>query len=98
MNGKKQNNKVYSLQQKYYEVMSKLIYSDMTFSILPGVDLAGEDCDRPRSDSEVSGLDSGTPGITSSSSWTGGSGITDATGCKPRVLLLVLIGEGDCRS
>jgi hypothetical protein len=68
------------------------MYSDITFSVLPDVDLAGERS-RPRSEMAVRGLDIHIPGITSS--WRGGSGAADVARCNARVLLLVLIGEGD---
>jgi hypothetical protein len=78
-----------SIKIIYYKVMSKFMYSDMTLSVFPEVDFAGES---PRSERAVSGLDRLVP---TSSSLSGGSGAQDAARSRARVLLLVLIGEGD---
>ena len=83
--------------------MSKFIYSDMTRSVFPEVDFAGES---PMSEQVVSGLDKSVPSSWSGGSraassgecraeWSGDSGVAEAARCIASVLLLVLIGEGD---
>ena len=67
--------------------MSKLIYSYMTLSVCAEVDFVG---DGPRSEMVVRGMDTGI------SSCRGGRGTAEVARSNAHVLLLILIGEGDC--